>query len=156
MTDSTGAAVPEEGNDGGLGLEGSLRRLEEILAKLESQDLELGAALELFQEGVEHIRRAEGLLAKAELQVEELLGDGETGQTRPFPGTGDAGAGCPGSRPVSSAASWARGAPSPSNFHRVWRPLSALLHKPCLIPRSQNPLFSLSTMTRRCAIRSSG
>ena len=93
MTDPTGAAVPEEGNDGGLGLEGSLRRLEEILAKLESQDLELGAALELFQEGVEHIRRAEGLLAKAELQVEELLGDGETGQTRPFPGTGDAGAG---------------------------------------------------------------
>lgn len=67
--------------------------MEEILAKLESQDLELGAALELFQEGVEHIRKAEGLLAQAELQVEELLGNGGTGETRPFPGTGGVGVG---------------------------------------------------------------
>ena len=93
MSDPTGAAVSKDGDDGGPGLEGSLRRLEEILAKLESQDLELGAALELFQEGVEHIRRAEGLLAQAELQVEELLGDGGASETGPFPGTGDAGAG---------------------------------------------------------------
>jgi exodeoxyribonuclease VII small subunit len=93
MTDPTGTAVPEGEDEGGPGLEGSLRRLEEILAKLESQDLELGAALELFQEGVEHIRKAEGLLAQVELQVEELLGNGGTADTQPFPGSGDAGAG---------------------------------------------------------------
>jgi exodeoxyribonuclease VII small subunit len=86
MTDPTGTAVPENGDEGGPGLEGSLRRLEEILAKLESQDLELGVALELFQEGVEHIRKAEGLLARAD-------GNGGTADTQPFPGSGDAGAG---------------------------------------------------------------
>jgi exodeoxyribonuclease VII small subunit len=81
MTDKNG---PE-----GPGLEERLHRLEEILAKLESQDLELGAALELFQEGVEHIRRSEALLAQAELQVEELLGEGQDAETRPFPGGTD-------------------------------------------------------------------
>ncbi len=81
MTDKSGHEEP--------GLEERLHRLEEILAKLESQDLELGAALELFQEGVEHIRRSEALLAQAELQVEELLGEGQDSTTRPFPGGTD-------------------------------------------------------------------
>ena len=70
------------------GLEKRLLRLEEILAKLESQELELSEALALFQEGIEHIRGSEALLAKAELQVEELLGDGTESETRPFPGGG--------------------------------------------------------------------
>ena len=82
--DGAAAAQPEEAP----GLEERLLRLEEILAKLETQELELSDALSLFQEGIEHIRGSEALLAKAELQVEELLGDGDPGETRPFPGAG--------------------------------------------------------------------
>ena len=66
------------------GLEGRLRRLDQILAALEADDLELERALALFEEGVEHVRAAEKILAAAELRVEELLGQGE--RTRPLEG----------------------------------------------------------------------
>ncbi|MGD8320897.1 MAG: exodeoxyribonuclease VII small subunit [Gemmatimonadota bacterium] len=59
-------------------LEGRLRRLEEILGLLESDDVELERALTLFEEGVRLVREAEGLLARTELRVEELLTGGET------------------------------------------------------------------------------
>lgn len=73
--------------DGELGLEGRLRRLEEIVSALEADDLELERALELFEEGVTHVRRAEAILAETELRVEELLADAEEGMaTRPFEG----------------------------------------------------------------------
>ncbi|HZD05737.1 MAG TPA: exodeoxyribonuclease VII small subunit [Longimicrobiales bacterium] len=67
------------------GLEARLRRLEEIVSALEADELELERALELFEEGVGHVRRAERILARTELRVEELLGEveGETG-TRAF------------------------------------------------------------------------
>ena len=58
-------------------LEARLRRLEEIVGQLETDDLELDRALALFEEGVTHVREAEGALAAAELRVEELLGEGE-------------------------------------------------------------------------------
>jgi exodeoxyribonuclease VII small subunit len=67
-----------------LGLEGRLRRLEEIVSALEADEVELERALELFEEGVGHVRQAEGILARTELRVEELLGDGAHGQTRPL------------------------------------------------------------------------
>lgn len=63
-------------------LEGRIRRLEEILTTLEADDLELERALSLFEEGIGHVRAAEKTLARTELRVEELLGDGE--RTRPF------------------------------------------------------------------------
>lgn len=63
-------------------LEDRLRRLEQIVGQLETQDLELDRALALFEEGVAHVKAAEGALAAAELRVEELLG--EAGQTRPL------------------------------------------------------------------------
>lgn len=62
-------------------LEGRLRRLEEILSRLEADQVDLERALELFEEGVRHVREAERILARTELRVEELLGDG---RTRPF------------------------------------------------------------------------
>jgi exonuclease VII small subunit len=46
-------------------------------------DLEQG--LLLFEEGVRHIREAEGLLARAELRVEELVGDSDR-RLRPLEG----------------------------------------------------------------------
>jgi exodeoxyribonuclease VII small subunit len=73
--DRSGEATEEPG------LEARLRRLEEIVSALEGDELELEKALELFEEGVTHVRRAELILARVELRVEELLGGGET---RPF------------------------------------------------------------------------
>jgi len=64
-----------------LSLEARLRRLEEILARMESDQVPLEEALNLFEEGVAHVREAERVLAAAELRVEELL---TSGRTRPL------------------------------------------------------------------------
>ncbi len=61
-----------------LSLEARLARLEEILSAIEADELELGDALKIFEEGVGHIRAAEETLAKAQLRVEEVLGNGKT------------------------------------------------------------------------------
>lgn len=81
------------------GLEERLRRLEEIVASLEADEVDLDRALGLFEEGVRHVRAAERILSETELRVEELLEtDGEP-RTRPFggdeaaTGTGDEGDG---------------------------------------------------------------
>jgi exodeoxyribonuclease VII small subunit len=62
-----------------LGLEERIRRLEEILARMESNEVPLEEAMRLFEEGVGHVRRAERILAETELRVEELLSGGATG-----------------------------------------------------------------------------
>jgi len=59
-------------------LEARLSRLEEILARMESDEVALEEALQLFEEGVGHVREAERVLSAAELRVEELLSDGRT------------------------------------------------------------------------------
>ena len=61
-----------------LSLEARLGRLESILARMESEEVELDEALQLFEEGVGHVREAERVLAETELRVEELLASGET------------------------------------------------------------------------------
>ena len=61
------------------GLEARLRRLDEIVASLEADDLDLERALALFEEGVAHVRSAEKILAQTELRVEELL-EGDQGR----------------------------------------------------------------------------
>ena len=65
-------------------LQDRLGRLEEIVRRLEADDLELESALSLFEEGVEHVRRAEQILRTAELRVEELLGPADGLLTRPL------------------------------------------------------------------------
>jgi exodeoxyribonuclease VII small subunit len=50
-----------------------LRRLDEIVAGLEREELELEDALALFEEGVRHIRAAREVLERATLQVDQLL-----------------------------------------------------------------------------------
>ncbi|NJD11437.1 MAG: exodeoxyribonuclease VII small subunit [Gemmatimonadetes bacterium] len=59
-------------------------RLEQILERLEREDLELEEGLALFEEGVRHVRETERLLRVAELRVERLLerADGSI-ETRP-------------------------------------------------------------------------
>ena len=73
-------------SDQELTLEARLQRLEEIVRGLEAPDVELDRALALFEEGVTHVRAAQTLLTDAELRVEELLGDGTRGETRPLAG----------------------------------------------------------------------
>jgi exodeoxyribonuclease VII small subunit len=50
-----------------------LTRLEEIVRRLESDDIELDAALALFEEGVARLRSARERLAAADLKVQTVL-----------------------------------------------------------------------------------
>jgi exodeoxyribonuclease VII small subunit len=50
-----------------------LNRLEEIVRKLESEDVELDAALALFEEGVARLRAARERLGAAEVKVQTVL-----------------------------------------------------------------------------------
>lgn len=79
--DEAGAGEPGAQED--VTLEARLGRLEEILTRLESDDVALEQALKLFEEGVGHVRAAEKLLSETELRVEELLSGGGT---RPLDG----------------------------------------------------------------------
>ena len=65
--------------------EAALKRLEEIVKKLEGGDLTLDNALELFEEGIQLSRLCHLKLGQAERRVEILLknSDGEQ-QTAPF------------------------------------------------------------------------
>lgn len=56
-----------------MSFEQRLHRLEEIIESLEGEELELGTALALFQEGVESLRAAAGELAQVEAQVQRLV-----------------------------------------------------------------------------------
>lgn len=56
-----------------LTFEASLRRLNEILAALEEQQVGLDASLKLFEEGVELLRSASAELGRAETKVQMLL-----------------------------------------------------------------------------------
>ena len=55
------------------GIADDLARLEEIVRRLEGEDVELDAALALFEEGVARLRAARERLASAELQVQRVL-----------------------------------------------------------------------------------
>jgi exodeoxyribonuclease VII small subunit len=50
-----------------------LNRLEEIVRRLEAEDVELDAALALFEEGVARLRSARERLAAAEVKVQTVL-----------------------------------------------------------------------------------
>jgi len=50
-----------------------LSRLEEIVRKLEAEDVELDAALALFEEGVSRLRAARERLGTAEVKVQTVL-----------------------------------------------------------------------------------
>jgi exodeoxyribonuclease VII small subunit len=52
-----------------------LNRLEEIVRRLEADDVELDAALALFEEGVTRLRAARERLGAAEVKVQTVLGE---------------------------------------------------------------------------------
>ena len=66
------------------GFEASLTALEKIVAQLESGDLPLERALELFEEGVVLARRCQSQLEEAERKVELLLRERGEIKTVPF------------------------------------------------------------------------
>ena len=53
-------------------LEQTLARLEEIVARLDEERMDLAEALTLFEEGVIHLRAAAGVLGEAEARVKQL------------------------------------------------------------------------------------
>ena len=66
---------PEEAS-----FEDSLKRLCEIVERLESGELPLEDSLRLFEEGIQLARASQARLDAAERRVEELLGVDENGE----------------------------------------------------------------------------
>ena len=64
--------------------ETALKRLEEIVKKLESGELSLDSALQLFEEGIKLSRFCHTKLEEAERRV-EILVKNSSGQPRPVP-----------------------------------------------------------------------
>jgi exodeoxyribonuclease VII small subunit len=84
--------------------ESSLASLERIVAHLESGDLPLERALELFEEGVALARRCQSQLGDAERKVEMLLRERGEIKVVPFEPSKDAPAPRPETREALSAA----------------------------------------------------
>ena len=53
--------------------ESSLKKLEEIVAELESGDLPLEKSIKAFEEGIKLTRHCQNLLSKAELKIQKLV-----------------------------------------------------------------------------------
>lgn len=79
----------------GVEFETALSELEEIVRALDRDEMRLDEALDLFREGVEHLRAANRLLDEAEGQVEELIEEasGELDAVEFDAGTGEEGEG---------------------------------------------------------------
>ena len=63
--------IPKLGDD--------LKRLEEIVRRLEDENLDLETALGLFEEGVKRLRAAQAQLDAAEIRVRQVLSDSADG-----------------------------------------------------------------------------
>jgi exodeoxyribonuclease VII small subunit len=84
--------------------ESSLASLERIVAHLESGDLPLERAMELFEEGVALARRCQSQLGEAERKVEMLLRERGEIKVTPFEASKDAPASLAETREALSAA----------------------------------------------------
>lgn len=60
-------------SDAREGLESRLGKLESIVDRLERDELELQEALDLFEEGIAHVRAAYRVLEESQLRVEKLV-----------------------------------------------------------------------------------
>ena len=66
-----------------MSYEKDLARLDEIIAALERDELELDRAIQLFEEGVARLRTASESLANAEAQVKRLVEQADGSFTLP-------------------------------------------------------------------------
>jgi exodeoxyribonuclease VII small subunit len=62
---------------GAQSLGARIERLQQIVAELEREDIELEDAMRLFEEGVAHLRASEALVSRTELLIERLLEDAD-------------------------------------------------------------------------------
>jgi len=69
----------QTGEEAARSFEDSVRRLGEIVERLESGDLPLEESLKLFEEGVQLARASQTRLDRAEKRIEELLTVDEDG-----------------------------------------------------------------------------
>ena len=68
-----------------LDFEATLAELEEIVSRLDGDDVDLDGAIALFRRGLERLEAANAWLAEAEGRVEELIETSSgTLETRPF------------------------------------------------------------------------
>ena len=63
-----------------------LAQLEDIVRRLEGEDLDLDEALRLFEDGVQRLRRAREQLALAEVRVRQVLERGGALRVEPLDG----------------------------------------------------------------------
>jgi len=83
------AAMTDETEEGELGFDLRLERLEGIVAELEGGGLDLESAIGRYQEGIEHLKRCHRTLEEHRRRVEELTREAE-GALRPYEGDPDA------------------------------------------------------------------
>ncbi len=77
------------GASGELAFEAALERLEDLVRRLETGDLELEEALATFEEGVTLTRQCAARLEDAERRIEQLVEDGGEWLKRAFDPEGD-------------------------------------------------------------------
>ena len=61
-----------------VNFESSLKRLEQIVAKLEDGDISLEDSVKSFEEGISLVKECQKQLSSAELKVKKLLESGDT------------------------------------------------------------------------------
>ncbi|SDR88475.1 Exodeoxyribonuclease VII small subunit [Paenibacillaceae bacterium GAS479] len=72
-----------------LSFEQAMEKLEEIVERLESSDVPLETAIELFQEGMKLSHLCGGKLEQVERKIEALLDGGSELRTEPFASAGE-------------------------------------------------------------------
>jgi exodeoxyribonuclease VII small subunit len=83
----TGGEMPDKGESSGeasLSFEAAMDQLEAIVAKLESGDVPLEQAIELFQEGMRLSRLCGSKLEQVERKIEMLIETEQGLQRKPF------------------------------------------------------------------------
>ena len=70
-------------------LEKTLLRLEQIVASLDQDDLELEEALRLFEEGVANLRSAQSVLSSVQGRIERLIEEKGEPLLEPMPQAGE-------------------------------------------------------------------
>ena len=86
MPEEPTANAPDKGE---MTYEESLKRLEEIVQRLESGQLSLDESLRLFEEGTQLTEVCQHRLTEAELRIERLVGDGDRTEEIPSSGLDD-------------------------------------------------------------------
>ena len=72
--------------------EQSLKRLEDIVSKLEGGDMDLEESMKLFEEGMGTVKTLQKKLDEAEKKIEKLVKDGQSLKTAPAPDPDEEGA----------------------------------------------------------------